>query len=113
MPYPFLRLNSSLFLSNHLAMLVISTSIKVVAWGAVRFVRTMCSAMARRIRLGVTSSSSSPAMAGAGAAFGAAGGGDTAGAAGGAIAEGGGAGAAAAGVGDGCVDREATYAKIS
>src|SRR5713226_8824441 len=106
MPYPFFRLNSSLFLSNHLAMLVISTSIKVVAWGAVRFVRSMCSAMARRMRLGVTNSSSSPAVAGAGAAFGAAGGaaggGDTAGAAGG------GAGAAA---GCGCAEREATYAK--
>src|SRR3989441_11782405 len=70
MPYPFLRLNSSLFLSNHLAMLVISTSIKVVAWGAVRLVRTMCSAVARRIRLGVTSSSSAPATVGAGAAAG-------------------------------------------
>src|SRR6266436_4316684 len=104
MPYPFLRLNSSLFLSNHLAMLVISTSIKVVAWGAVRLVRTMCSAMARRMRLGVTSSSSSPATAGA-----AAGGSDTVGAAGG----GAGAIVAAAGDGCGCVDREATYARIS
>src|SRR6266849_5942489 len=71
MPYPFFRLNSSLFLSNHLAMLVISTSIKVVAWGAVRFVRTMCSAIASRMRLGVTTSSSAPAIVGVGAACGA------------------------------------------
>src|SRR5712692_2765484 len=106
MPYPFFRLNSSLFLSNHLAMLVISTSIKVVAWGAVRLVRTMCSAVASRIRLGVTSSSSAPATVGVGAACGAAG----EGAAGGAGGAGEGAGATAAGAVTGCAgaEREAT-----
>src|SRR5258708_21670887 len=105
MPYPFFRLNSSLCFSNHLAMLVISTSIKVVAWGAVRLVRTMCSAMASRMRLGVTSSSSSPALVGAGVAFAAAGAGDgceAAGAVDGAAAGDGDVGAVAAGAGDGC-----------
>src|SRR5216683_7169681 len=60
MLYPSRLLKSSLFFSSHLAMLVISTSIMVVACGEVRLLRTMCSAIARRIRLGVTNSSSAP-----------------------------------------------------
>src|SRR5712692_11471294 len=93
MLYPSRRLKSSLFFSSHLAMLVISTSTTVVACGDVRLLRTICSAIARRMRLGVTSSSSSPtAVVEAGVAFGAAGGGVGAGVGGGAIA---GVGAAA------------------
>src|SRR5579884_3360680 len=52
-------------------MLVISTSTTVVACGAVRLLRTMCSAIASRMRLGVTISSPSPATVGAGGATGA------------------------------------------
>src|SRR6266567_5400856 len=105
MPEPFLRLNSSLFLSNQRAMLVMSTSIKVVACGAVRLVRTMCSAVASRMRVGVTSSSSAPAMVGAGAAGAGVGdgGAETAGAVGAA-----GGGAVVTGAVGCWVDREAT-----
>src|SRR6266566_2594132 len=58
MLYPSRRLNSSLFFSSHFAILVISTSTTVVACGDVRLLRTMCSAIARRMRLGVTISTS-------------------------------------------------------
>src|SRR5260221_11330591 len=65
MLYPSHFLKSSLFFSSHLAMLVISTSTTVVACGEVRLLRTICPAIARRMRLGVTISMSSPAMLGA------------------------------------------------
>src|SRR3954454_24032187 len=49
MSAPSRCLNASLMLSRYRTTLVMSISTEVQAWGEVRTLRTMCSAMARRI----------------------------------------------------------------